>query len=51
MAEEVKEKEKAGEKIQETKPPAGAKKDELPEEDLKKVAGGNCWPVKHVLPS
>ena len=34
------EKDKAIEKEQETKPPAGAKKDELSEEDLKKAAGG-----------
>ena len=40
MAEE---KEKAIEKGQETKSPAGGKKDELPEEDLKKVAGGKDW--------
>jgi len=37
MAEE---KAKAVEKDQETKPPAGVKKDELSEEDLKKAAGG-----------
>lgn len=40
MAEE---KEKAVEKDQETKPPAGAKKEELSDEDLKKVAGGKDW--------
>ena len=33
-------KEKAIEKDQETKTPAGAKKDELSEEDVEKVAGG-----------
>jgi hypothetical protein len=34
------EKDNAVEKVQETKPPAGAKKEELSEEDLKKAAGG-----------
>jgi hypothetical protein len=34
------ENEKAIEKDQETKPPAGAKKDELSEEDLKGAADG-----------
>jgi len=48
MAEE---KDKAIEKDQETNPPAGANKDELSDEDLKKASGGNCWPVKHTLPS
>jgi len=37
----VDEKEKAIEKDQETKPPAGAKKDELSDEDIKEVAGGS----------
>jgi hypothetical protein len=48
MAEE---KEKAIQKEQKTNPPAGAKKDELSDEELKKAAGGNAWPVKHVMPS
>jgi len=45
MAEE---KEKAIEKEQETIKPAGARKDELSEEDLKKAAGGVSWETHEI---
>jgi hypothetical protein len=45
------EKDKAIEKEQETKPPAGAKKDELSEKDLDKASGGlNPQPLPPSVP-